>query len=105
MFYKYCPPNGTFREHEIYLATSEDGISWTQHSQNRFIGMGSVPGAVYYDGVIYVYFCGLPPGSTQGDLGMAISRDKGESFSFSTITIEGKAGDSVVDPAAIVTDL
>jgi hypothetical protein len=101
MFYKYCPPNGDFTEHEIYLATSSDGITWTQHSQNRFIGMGSVPGVVYYSGVIYVYFCGFPPGAPPGDLGVAISHDKGATFIFSTIIIQGKTGWGTVDPAAI----
>jgi len=103
MFYKYCPPNGTLSEHEIYLATSSDGITWTQHSQNRFVGMGSVPGAVYYNGVIYVYFCGFVPGAPVGDLGVAISQDNGATFTFSTIIIQGRTAEATVDPAAIVT--
>jgi hypothetical protein len=108
MFYKYCPPNGDFPQHEIYLATSSDGITWTQHSQNRFIGMGSVPGAVYYNGVIYVYFCGVPPpNAPPADFAVAISHDKGKTFtfSFSTVIIEGKEGKTGIgtaDPAAIV---
>jgi hypothetical protein len=104
MFYKYAASGGAPPdEHEIYLATSTDGITWTQHNQNRFIGMGSVPGAVYYNGVIYVYFCGLPPGAPPRDLGVAISQDKGNSFTSSTIIIQGKAAIGAVDPAAIVT--
>jgi hypothetical protein len=106
MFYKYEPPNGSFAEHRIYLATSGDGIAWTQHSQNRFIGMGSVPAAVYYNGIIYVYFCdfyfcGSATTPAPGDLGVFISRDQGATFTFSAITIQGKT-DRPVDPAPVV---
>ncbi|MFH0846516.1 MAG: hypothetical protein V1894_00450 [Chloroflexota bacterium] len=108
MFYKYAtspqiPPS----EHEIYLATSADGINWSPHTQNRFIGRGSVPGAVYHNGVIYVYYCGLVPkatGKPNGDMGLAVSWDKGETFAFSVITIEGKTPAGAVDPSAIVVD-
>jgi hypothetical protein len=108
MFYKYEPPNGTFAEHRIYLATSSDGTTWTQHSQNRFIGMGSVPAAVYYNGIIYVYFCdfyfcGSASSPAPGDLGVFISRDKGATFAFSAITIQGKT-DRPVDPAPVVVN-
>jgi hypothetical protein len=106
MFYKYEPPGGTFADHGIYLATSSDGMTWTQHSQNRFIGMGSVPAAVYYNGIIYVYFCdyyfcGSTPTPVPGDLGVFISLDQGATFIFSAITIQGKT-DRPVDPAPVV---
>jgi len=106
MFYKYEPPEGTFAEHEIYVATSSDGTTWTQHSQNRFIGMGSVPAAIYYNGIIYVYFCdyyfcGSASTPAPGDLGLFISRDQGATFTFSAITIQGKT-DRPVDPAPVV---
>ena len=107
MFYKYAyspatPPD----EHEIYLSTSTDGIEWTQHEQNRFICTGSVPGAVYYDDIIYVYYCGLKytPGSLPSDLGVAISRDNGVTFTTSSAKIEGKKATGVVDPSVIVID-
>jgi hypothetical protein len=106
MFYKYADAASATNpaEHEIYLATSADGIEWTQHQQNRFICKGSVPGAVYYNGNIYVYHCGLmhKPGTPPADLGLAISRDKGETFTTSVIKIEGKKARGAVDPAAIV---
>jgi hypothetical protein len=107
MFYKYAsspatPPD----EHEIYLSTSADGIEWTQHEQNRFICTGSVPGAVYYNDIIYVYYCGLRfvPGSAPADLGVAISRDNGATFTTSSAKIEGKKATGVVDPSVIVID-
>ncbi len=105
MFYKYvashsAPPT----EHEIYLATSADGITWSQHAQNRFICKGSVPGAVYYNDVIYVYYCGLThkPGAPQADMGVAISQDNGVTFTLSTINIEGRTAAGAADPAAVV---
>jgi len=105
MFYKYAaspatPPS----EHEVYLATSADGTDWSQHPQNRFICKGSVPGAVYYNGVIYVYYCGVvpTPGAPPSDLGVAISRDNGATFTTSTIRIQGRTAAGVVDPAAVI---
>ena len=105
MFYKYAsshtaPPG----EHEIYLATSADGITWSQHAQNKFICKGSVPGAVYYNGTIYVYYCGLAhkPGAPPVDMGVAISQDNGVTFTTSTITIQGRTAAGTVDPAAVV---
>ena len=59
MFYKYAAsPSAPPSEHKIYLAISADGVTWTQHTQNRLICQGSVPGVVYYGGTIYVYHCG-----------------------------------------------
>jgi hypothetical protein len=106
MLYKYEPPDATFAEHRIYMAASSDGITWTQHSQNRFIGMGSVPAAVYYNGIVYVYFCdyyfcGSASTPAPGDLGLFVSLDQGATFTFSAITIQGKT-DRPVDPAPVV---
>jgi hypothetical protein len=105
MFYKYAaspatPPD----QHQIFMATSPDGTEWTQHAQNRFICTGSVPGAVYYNGTIYVYYCGLKPvpGSPGGDLGVAVSRDNGATFTTSAIRIEGRTARGVVDPSVTV---
>lgn len=105
MFYKYAAsPSVPPTEHEIYLAISTDGVKWSQHTDNKFVGKGSVPGAIYYNGVIYVYYCGLKPGGggPKADMGVAISRDDGATFSFSTITITGKASMGAVDPSAVV---
>ena len=108
MFYKYAPsPSAPPSEHEIYLATSADGITWSQHTQNRFICKGSVPGAVYYNDAIYIYYCGIPPkpGAPPSDMGVATSTDKGATFTLSTISIRGKVSAGVVDPAAVVVSL
>jgi hypothetical protein len=108
MFYKYAAsPSTPPTEHEIYLATSADGIKWSQHAENRFICKGSVPGAAYYNGAIYVYYCGLPfgPGVPKADMGVAISRDNGVTFTFSTIMISGRVSAGAVDPSAVVVSL
>jgi len=105
MLYKYATAHTAHpAEHEIYLATSADGITWSQHAQNRSIGKGSVPGAVYYNEAIYVYCCGRhpEPGTPPGDMAVAISQDNGATFTFSTINIQGKTARGVVDPAAVV---
>ncbi|MBI4215949.1 MAG: hypothetical protein HY687_00940 [Chloroflexi bacterium] len=105
MFYKYAAsPSAPPTEHEIYLATSSDGVVWSQHRENRFVGRGSVPGAVYYNGTIYVYYNGLSPRPDfpPPDLGVAVSRDGGATFTFSAITIQGKKAAGAVDPAAVV---
>jgi hypothetical protein len=106
MVYLYRPsPEADPREHEIYVATSHDGITWSQHEQNKFICKGSVPGVVYYNNTIYIYYCGAPsqPG-VMSDMGVAVSQDKGLSFSYYGAIIEGKALSGAVDPAPIVDD-
>lgn len=103
MFYKFQRGNLPPSEHEVWLAKSDDGIKWTQHSENRFICMGSVPGAVYYEGVIYIYYCGqVNKTGPKGDLGVAISRDKGATFEISVARIDGKKALGAVDPAPVV---
>jgi len=105
MFYKYQDsPSAPPPDHEIYVSTSLDGITWTQHPDNRYVCNGSVPGAVYYAGTIYVYFCGGGgrPGSSRGDMGVAVSDDSGATFALSTITVAGKQAPGIVDPAATV---
>ena len=106
MFYHYSPYRGANPiEHKIYMATSPDGITWSQHDTNRFICDGSVPGAVYYNGIILVYHCGLTmfPGE-QVDLGVAVSLDNGVSFTEYKVIIKNKAMTGIVDPAAIVIE-
>jgi len=107
MVYKYATSHTAFpSEHEIYLAESTDGITWTQHDQNRFISNGSVPGAVYFNDTLYIYYCGrIPkPGARPGDVGVAISEENGATFTFSTINIHDKASAGAVDPAAVVVN-
>ena len=55
--------------------------------------------AIY--GVIYVYYCGIPPspGSPKSDMGVLISRDNGATFTATTMRIEGKVAAGAVDPA------
>lgn len=104
MVYAYHPfPGADPRQHEIYMATSLDGITWTQHAQNRFISNGSVPGAVYYNNTIYIYYCGVSPVPGEiGDMGVAVSTDDGHTFEYHMMIINGKTLSGAVDPAPVV---
>ena len=104
MVYAYHPfPGADPRQHEIYMATSRDGVTWTQHDQNRFVCQGSVPGAIYYNNAIYIYYCGVPPQPGEpGDMGVAVSLDDGLSFQYYRMIIEGKTLSGAVDPAPVV---
>jgi hypothetical protein len=104
MVYAYHPyPGADPRQHEIYMATSGDGVTWTQHDRNRFVCQGSVPGAVYYNNAVYIYYCGVPPTQgEQGDMGVAVSLDGGLSFQHYRMVIEGKKLSGAVDPAPVV---
>jgi len=105
MVYLYQPAGVTDpREHEIYMAESADGMAWSQHADNVYIGTGSVPGAVYLNDTIFVYHCGAAstgPADPQAAFGVAISSDGGATFEHSRITIAGRALSGAVDPAAI----
>ena len=105
MAYLYQPPGVTDpREHEIYMAESADGMAWSQHADNLYIGNGSVPGAVYFNDTIFVYHCGAAsagPADPETAFGVAISTDGGTTFEHSRVVIEGSALTGAVDPAAI----
>lgn len=104
MVYAYHPFQGADpRQHEIYMAISQDGVTWSQHEENAFVSKGSVPGAVYYNNAIFVYYCGVPPvPGERGDMGVAVSRDKGLTFEHYRMIIEGKTLSGAVDPAPVV---
>lgn len=106
MVYAYHPFAGADpRQHEIYLATSADGVTWTQHEENRLVSQGSVPGAVCFNGIIYIYYCGVPPRPGEaGDMGAAVSTDNGQTFQHYRMIIEEKALSGAVDPAPVVAD-
>lgn len=106
MVYLYQETTGTDpRQHRIYIATSPDGMTWSKHNQNTFVCQGSVPGAVYYNGTLYIYYCGVPEvNATGADMGVAVSADGGKTFTFTTMTIADKALGGAVDPCAVVAE-
>lgn len=84
---------------KISYATSNDLLNWTD-SKKILVEHASVPGAVYKDGIIYVYFVDVSENGKPEQIGLIRSSDNGKNWSQKTIvTFEG-IGDKVpVDPA------
>ncbi|MHA1269873.1 MAG: hypothetical protein ACTSPY_08830 [Candidatus Helarchaeota archaeon] len=91
------PTSGPYY-HKIYHATSSDGITWTVNTTMLF-NHASVPGAVYFNGSIYVYFVNAASGEK---LSVAISNDNGTTYTTYDISITGTNSPRPVDPNAIV---
>jgi len=90
-------PEGGPYYHQIYCATSTDGINWTVNHTLLF-NHASVPGAVYFNGSIYVYFVD----GICGSLKVAISHNNGSTYSIYAVSINGTNSPMPVDPAPIV---
>lgn len=89
---------------QISYATSTDLLNWTDSKEILAIH-ASVPGAVYRDGVIYVYFVDVSVDGIPERLGLIMSEDNAQTWTEKQyITIEG-VGDKVpVDPAPYLLD-
>jgi len=86
--------------HRVYSATSANGLSWTVNNTIIF-DHASVPGGVYYNGKIYLYFVNAECGEK---LSVAISDDYGKSFVLYDVAISGSNSPRPVDPNPIVDD-
>lgn len=84
--------------HKIYSATSVNGLSWTT-SNTVIFDHASVPGAVYYNGKLYLYFVNAACGEK---LSVAISDNYGTSFAVYDVAISGSHSPRPVDPNPIV---
>ena len=84
--------------HRVYSATSVNGLSWTVNSTVIF-NHASVPGAVYYNGKVYLYFINAECGEK---LSVAISDNHGNSFAVYDVAISGSNSPRPVDPNPIV---
>jgi hypothetical protein len=84
--------------HRIYSATSVDGLSWTPSSTMVF-DHASVPGAVYFNGKVYLYFVNAACGEK---LSVAISDNYGSTFAVYDVAISGSHSPRPVDPNPIV---
>lgn len=84
---------------KVSFATSSDLFNWTD-SETVLAIHASVPGAIYKDGVIYVYFVDVSVDGIAERIGMISSNDNGQTWSEKEyIDIDG-VGDKVpVDPA------
>ncbi|MBD3229496.1 MAG: hypothetical protein GF329_15030 [Candidatus Lokiarchaeota archaeon] len=94
---KYLPESGPYH-HDIYHATSSDGLNWTVNKTLLF-DHASVPGAVHINGSIYVYFVNAASGEK---LSVAISDDNGSTYTIHDVSISGSNSPRPVDPNAII---
>ncbi|MEM2878865.1 MAG: hypothetical protein QXG10_04925 [Candidatus Hadarchaeales archaeon] len=86
--------------HQIYSATSTDGINWT-FNENLIFDHASVPGAVYFNGKLYVYFVNASDPEHE-KLSVGISEDRGRTFTVHDIHISGSNSPYPVDPNPII---
>ena len=88
----------------VSFAMSSDLFNWTD-SETVLATHASVPGAIYKDGVIYVYFVDVSVDGIAERIGMISSSDNGQTWSeMEYIVVEG-VGDKVpVDPAPFLLD-
>jgi len=84
---------------QIYSATSSDGIHWTVDNTLLF-DHADVPGAVYFNGKLYLYYVNA---DFEGErLRVGISEDRGATFTTYDVQISGSNSPNPVDPTALV---
>ena len=99
------PPSGEGPYyHQVFSATSSDGLNWTP--DNRVLmDHASVPAAlVTPDGKIRLYYVDasrVGPGQPE-NVNCAESSDGGATFQVLNCTIENRAGDKAVDPSVVL---
>lgn len=93
------PPSGPYY-HQIYSATSADGISWVVDNTLLF-DHASVPGAVYFNNKVYLYYVNAE-GPEHERLSVGINEGKGTTFTVYDVYISGSNSPYPVDPNPIV---
>lgn len=95
MFYKYQAEGAspTPLGHQIYTATSPDGLTWTA-TMTLVRDKSSVPGAVRISDKIYLYFVD----GESNSLGYGIGTDSAATFEFESVVFVGAAESEQVDP-------
>ena len=89
---------------QISYATSNDLLNWTD-SQEILAIHASVPGAIYKDEVIYVYFVDVSQDGIPEQIGLITSDDNAQTWSEKQfITIDGVDDKVPVDPAPFLTN-
>lgn len=87
---------------KISFAVSKDLLNWVD-SKKILAEHASVPGAVYKDGVIYVYFVDFSTDGIPEQLALIKSNDLGKTWSEKKIIkIQGVGGKIPVDPAPLL---
>jgi len=103
MFQWSTMSEGPYRDKVTY-ATSTDLINWTP-SGVILAEHASVPGALYQDGTIFVYFVDVTQNGQPEQLGFVSSSDNGLTWSEQrTLTIKGIGNRAVADPAPFQLD-
>jgi hypothetical protein len=94
---------GPYRD-KVSFATSIDLLNWTD-SGMILANHASVPGAIYKDGTIYVYFVDVSEDGKPEQLGLIRSEDNGTTWSSKEYVIFNGIGNKVpVDPAPFLLD-
>lgn len=93
-------PSGGPYYHQIYSATSSDGISWVVDNTLLF-DHASVPGAVYFNNKVYVYYVNAADPYHE-KLSVGISEDRGATFTVHDVQISGSNSPYPVDPNPII---
>ena len=86
---------------QIYSASSSDGIHWTVIDELIF-DHASVPGAVFYNNKIYLYFVNAAEYPENEKLSVGISEDSGFTFTVHDVQITGNYSPNPVDPNPII---
>ncbi len=94
---------GPYRD-KVSFATSTDLLNWTD-SEVILAEHASVPGAMYKDGVIYVYFVDVSEDGKPEQTGLIRSEDNGQTWLSKEYVVYEGIGDKVpVDPAPFLLD-
>lgn len=93
-------PHGPYY-HQIFSATSPDGLNWTKQNAMLF-DHASVPGAVIKDQTIFLYF--VDASGDEDQLSVAISTDLGKTFEKKKVIIKDSKSYNAVDPHPELVD-
>lgn len=94
---------GPYRDRITY-ALSNDLRAWSARGV-MLADHASVPGAVFMDGTIFVYFVDVSQDGIKEQLGMVMSDDEGATWTEQrTLTIDGLGDRAPADPAPVVLD-
>ncbi|MBC8385157.1 MAG: T9SS type A sorting domain-containing protein [Candidatus Cloacimonetes bacterium] len=96
---KYYAQEGPYF-HQIYAATSSDGVNWT-YIDDLLFDHASVPGAVFYNEKVYLYFVNAENPQNE-KLSVGISEDFGFTFTVHDVVITGNFSPNPVDPNPII---
>ena len=82
--------------HQVYSASSSDGLTWTQDSDTPIVEHASVPLAIVQtDGTVMLYYVDASDGPER--LGCKTSTDNGNTFTDGTCVIKNLSVDRTVD--------